>query len=109
MNQQNDRAQAPSDQPIWELDFDERLLHFGPGDLGERYDVVVVGGGVIGLATAALCRRAGLGRVAVVEQGRLAGDPSGRGAGVLAPALHRDPASPDLADFGHAGLALTLV
>jgi glycine/D-amino acid oxidase-like deaminating enzyme len=95
-----------SDQPIWDLDADRRLLDPGPGDLDTTYDVLVVGGGVVGLATAALCRRAGLGRVAVVERRRLAGGPSGRGGGILAPALHygTDPAS--LVALGLSSLAL---
>jgi glycine/D-amino acid oxidase-like deaminating enzyme len=97
---------APSSRPVWELEADERLLDPGPGDLGGRYDLVVVGGGVVGLTTAALCGRAGLGRVAVLERGRLAAGPSGRGGGILAPALHHgsDPAS--LVGFAAASLAL---
>jgi len=39
-----------------------------PPDLDRRPDVIVVGGGVVGLATAALCTRAGLGRVVVIER-----------------------------------------
>jgi glycine oxidase len=46
-----------------------------PDELDRRPDVLVVGGGVIGLATAVFCRRAGLGRVLLVEAGRLAGGP----------------------------------
>ncbi|HYT27349.1 MAG TPA: NAD(P)-binding protein, partial [Actinomycetota bacterium] len=38
------------------------------GELDPTPDVLVVGGGAVGLATAALCRRAGLGRVQVVER-----------------------------------------
>jgi glycine oxidase len=97
---------APSDRPVWELEADERLLDPGPGDLGGRYDVVVVGGGVIGLTTAALCGRAGLGRVAVVERARLADGPSGRGGGILAPALHHGTDPPSLVSFATASLAL---
>ena len=36
-----------------------------PADLDRHPDVLVVGGGVIGLATAVCCRRAGIGRVLV--------------------------------------------
>jgi threonine dehydrogenase-like Zn-dependent dehydrogenase len=43
-----------------------------PDDLDRRPDVLVVGGGVIGLATAVFCRRAGVGRVLVIEAVRLA-------------------------------------
>lgn len=68
--------------------------------------MLVVGGGVIGLATAALCRRGGLGRVAVVERGRLAAGPSGRGAGILALALHRGTDPECLFRFGHASISM---
>lgn len=50
-------------------------------------DVLVVGGGVVGLATAAFCRRAGM-RVLLVERGRLANAASGRAAGGLSPDIH---------------------
>lgn len=84
----------------------EQLDPGAPAELDRRPDVLVVGGGVIGLATAALCRRAGLGRVLLLERGRLAAGPSGRAAGILAPELHHwtDPAA--LVDLGRASLAL---
>jgi glycine/D-amino acid oxidase-like deaminating enzyme len=50
-------------------------------------DVLVVGGGVIGLAVAASCTRLGM-RVVLIEQGRIAGGPSGRAAGGLSPDAH---------------------
>src|SRR6266498_3050626 len=81
MKRHDDSAPRPSYQPIWELGSDERLLDPGPGALSGGCDVLVVAGGVIGLATAALCRRAGLGRVAVVERGRLAGGAAGGDGG----------------------------
>src|SRR6266540_2168314 len=56
MKRHDDSAPRPSYQPIWELGGDDP----GPGALSGGCDVLVVGGGVIGLATAALCRRAGL-------------------------------------------------
>src|SRR2546421_1310592 len=66
-----------------------------PQDLDRGPDVVVVGGGVVGLATAVACRRQGLARVVVLEAGRLAGTASGRAAGILAPEPHAwtEPAS----------------
>jgi glycine/D-amino acid oxidase-like deaminating enzyme len=68
---------------------DRRVLDPGaPEHLDATPDVLVVGGGVIGLATAAFCRRAGLDRVVVVERGRLASGPSGRAAGTLTPGIH---------------------
>jgi glycine oxidase len=59
-----------------------------PPDLDRRPDVLVVGGGVIGLATAALCARAGLGRVVLIERDRLAAAASGRAAALLTPEAH---------------------
>jgi glycine oxidase len=60
-----------------------------PADLDRHPEVLVVGGGVIGLATAVFCRRAGVGRVLVIEAARLAGAASGGAGGALAPALHQ--------------------
>ncbi|MFL6243216.1 MAG: FAD-dependent oxidoreductase, partial [Acidimicrobiia bacterium] len=59
-----------------------------PADLDRHPDVLVVGGGVIGLATAALCARAGLGRVVLIERERLAAGASGRAAALLTPEAH---------------------
>jgi NADPH-dependent 2,4-dienoyl-CoA reductase/sulfur reductase-like enzyme len=75
MKRHDDSARRPSYQPIWELGGDERLLDPGPGALSGGCDVLVVAGGVIGLATAALCRRAGLGRVAAFSAGQLSRAP----------------------------------
>jgi glycine oxidase len=65
-----------------------------PAQVELRPDVLVVGGGVIGLATAALCTRAGLGRVTLIERDTLAGGASGRAAALLTPEAHvwTDPA-----------------
>jgi glycine/D-amino acid oxidase-like deaminating enzyme len=60
-----------------------------PDRLDRRPDVLVVGGGAIGLATALYCGRAGLGRVLVIDAVRLAAGASGGAAGVLDPELHR--------------------
>ncbi len=50
----------------------------------EHYDVVVVGAGVIGCAVAYYVARAGL-STALLEKGRVAGEASQAGAGMLAP------------------------
>ena len=78
--------------PVWDdlLTEDERraLAPGVPERLDATPDVLVVGGGVIGLATAAFCRRAGVERVLVIERDRLASGPSGRAAGTLTPGFH---------------------
>jgi glycine/D-amino acid oxidase-like deaminating enzyme len=53
-----------------------------PDELPKAPDVLVVGGGQVGLATAAACSRAGM-SVLLIERGRLAAGPSGRNGGFL--------------------------
>jgi len=53
-----------------------------PDELPRTPDVLVVGGGQVGLATAAACACAGMSTL-LVERGRLAGGPSGRNGGFL--------------------------
>jgi glycine/D-amino acid oxidase-like deaminating enzyme len=77
-----------------------------PADLDRRPDVLVVGGGVIGLATAVFCRRAGVGRVLVIEAARLAAAASGGAGGALAPALHQLSDPPAFVALARASLAL---
>ncbi len=68
-----------------------------PDDLDRRPDVLVVGGGLVGLATAVACRRAGLGRVVVLERAdRLASGASGGNGGAIAPDMHVLTDSADL-------------
>jgi glycine/D-amino acid oxidase-like deaminating enzyme len=98
---------APSSEPVWELSAAAGRLDLGvPDELDRRPDVLVIGGGVVGLCTAALCRRAGLGRVVLLERGRLAAGPSGRAGGILAPELEDGSAAPALVELGRASLAL---
>jgi glycine/D-amino acid oxidase-like deaminating enzyme len=59
-----------------------------PARLPERPDVLVVGGGVIGLAIAAFCTRAGMDVLLVEREDRLAMGASGRAAGGLSPDAH---------------------
>jgi glycine/D-amino acid oxidase-like deaminating enzyme len=79
--------------PIWDdlLTEDDRS-ELEPGvsePLDDTPDVLIVGGGVIGLATAVFLRRAGIDRVLVIErERRLASAPSGRAAGTLTPGIH---------------------
>jgi glycine oxidase len=51
-----------------------------------RPDVLVIGGGIVGMATAVACRRAGA--VMLVEAGRLGSGASGGAAGLLLPEGH---------------------
>jgi glycine/D-amino acid oxidase-like deaminating enzyme len=76
-----------------------------PADLDRHPDVLVVGGGVIGLATAVFCRRAGMRRVLVIEAARLAAASGGAG-GALAPALHQLSDPPAFVALARASLAL---
>jgi glycine/D-amino acid oxidase-like deaminating enzyme len=86
---------------------DHGVLDSGvPADLDRRPDVLVVGGGVIGLATAVFCRRAGFGRVLVIEAGRLAAGASGGAGGALAPDLHRLTDPPAFVQLARASLTL---
>ena len=76
-----------------------------PADLPRRPDVLVVGGGVIGLATAVACRDAGLGSVVVLErEDRLAPAASGGNGGSIAPDMHALTDPPEFVAFGRASL-----
>jgi glycine oxidase len=77
-----------------------------PADLDRHPDVLVVGGGVIGLATAVFCRRAGMRRVLIIEAARLAAAASGGAGGALAPALHQLSDPPAFVALARASLAL---
>ena len=77
-----------------------------PAALDRHPDVLVVGGGVIGLATAAFCRRAGVGRVLLIEAARLAAAASGGAGGALAPELHQLSDPPAFVALARASLAL---
>jgi glycine/D-amino acid oxidase-like deaminating enzyme len=74
-----------------------------PDRLDRSPDVLVVGGGIVGLAVAAACRQAGLGRVVVLErEERLAPGASGGNAGAVAPDMHRLTDGPEFVAFGRA-------
>jgi glycine oxidase len=102
---------SPRGEPVWDataVGEDLAVLQPGvPADVDRRPDVAVVGGGVQGLAVAAMCVRAGLGSVVVIESGRLAGGPSGRAAGVLAPEIHLWTDPPAVVELGRHSLGLT--
>ncbi len=79
-------------RPIWDdiasADDLAALSPPAPDALPQRPDVLVVGGGVVGLAIAAFCTRAGLDVLLVEQQERLAMCASGRAAGGLSPDAH---------------------
>jgi glycine oxidase len=54
-----------------------------------RPDVLVVGGGILGVATAAACQEAGLGSVLLIEAGRLGAGATGGATGLLIPEPHQ--------------------
>ena len=56
---------------------------------GARPDVLVVGGGIMGVATAAACVAAGIGSVLLIETGRLGGGATGGATGLLIPEPHQ--------------------
>src|SRR5712691_13053669 len=53
-----------------------------------RPDVLVVGGGIVGVATAAACHAGGVGSVLLIEAGRLGSGATGGAAGLLLPEVH---------------------
>jgi glycine/D-amino acid oxidase-like deaminating enzyme len=77
---------------VWpdELTPDESAqLVRGAGVIAQpRPDVLVVGGGIVGVATAAACRRAGCGSVLLIEAGELGAGATGGAAGLLMPEVH---------------------
>jgi glycine/D-amino acid oxidase-like deaminating enzyme len=77
-----------------------------PERFDRRPDVLVVGGGAVGLATAVAGTLAGLGRVLVLEkEERLAGAASGGNGGAIAPDMHAYTDPPEFVAFGRASLA----
>jgi glycine oxidase len=97
-------------QPVWRdtagTDVLAALTPGVPAELDRQPDVLVVGGGVIGLATAALCAGAGLGRVTLIERDRLAAGASGKAAALLTPEAHVWTDPEPFVDFGRASLRL---
>ena len=81
------------DAPIWrdQLSDEERaMLGRGAGTITEtRPDVLVVGGGILGVATASVCHESGLGSVLLIEAGRLGAGASGGASGMLIPEPHQ--------------------
>ena len=78
---------------IWRdqlTDTERATLGRGDGAIDDpRPDVLVVGGGILGVATAAACLQAGLGSVLLIETGRLGAGATGGATGLLIPEPHQ--------------------
>jgi glycine oxidase len=74
-----------------QLSADQRaLLGQDPGHIANpRPDVLVVGGGILGVAAAAAINDAGLGSVQLIEAGRLGSGATGGATGLLIPEPHQ--------------------
>ena len=82
----------PAGTAVWrdQLTADESTqLVRGAGVIAQpRPDVLVVGGGMVGVATAASCYQAGAGSVLLIEAGTLGSGATGGAAGLLVPEAH---------------------
>ena len=76
-----------------------------PSQLPQSPDVLVVGGGMLGVATAIACQDAGLGEVLLIEAGRLGSGATGGAAGLVTPEPHRGTDLPPVAELGRVSLA----
>jgi glycine/D-amino acid oxidase-like deaminating enzyme len=93
---------------IWpdQLTHDERAW-LRPGlaePLDRAPDVLIVGGGMLGLATAAACVGGGFGSVVVIERDVLGAGASGGAAGLLMPEVHHGVDPPALVDLARLSL-----
>ncbi len=71
---------------------------------GATPDVLVVGGGILGVSTAAACADAGLGDVLLIETGRLGAGATGGATGLLIPEPHQWSDPEPFVDLERAGL-----
>jgi glycine oxidase len=72
--------------------------------LRKRPDVLVIGGGILGVSTAAACAEAGLGDVLLIETGRLGAGATGGATGLLIPEPHQWSDPEPFVDLERAGL-----
>jgi len=93
---------------IWrdQLTADERsvLGRADDGVAGARPDVLVIGGGILGVTTAAACAEADLGSVLLIETGRLGAGATGGATGLLIPEPHQWSDPEPFVDLERAGL-----
>lgn len=85
---------------------DRAVLDPGPSAMVSRPDVLVVGGGALGVLTAVSCARRGLGRVLLVEGRSVASGASGGAAGLLTPEAHHGIDPPPFVALARRGLDL---
>ena len=99
-----------AETPIWRdrLTTEERAqLGRGAGTISlSRPDILVVGGGIVGVATAAACHDAKLGSVLLIEAGRLGSGATGGAAGLLTPEIHEWSDPEPFVDLARASLEL---
>jgi glycine oxidase len=98
---------APSGDRFWtdQLDEGERaLLDRGVGRLQPRPDVLVVGGGIMGVAIAAACQAAGVGSVLLIEARHLGAGATSGAAGLLLPDAHQGADPAPLVELGRTSL-----
>ncbi len=77
----------------------------GAGIIPEpRPDVLVVGGGIVGAATAVACHEAGLGSVLLIESGQLGSGATGGAAGLLTPEIREWSDPGPFVDLARASL-----
>ncbi len=93
---------------IWrdQLTAEERsvLGRADDGIAGARPDVLVVGGGILGVSTAAACAESDLGSVLLIETGRLGAGATGGATGLLIPEPHQWSDPEPFVDLERAGL-----
>jgi glycine oxidase len=77
-----------------------------PDGFGRRPDVLVIGGGIVGVTVAVACQQAGLGQVMVLETATLGAGATGGAAGLVIPDAHQG-ADPDwFVDLARRSLVL---
>jgi len=77
-----------------------------PESFERRPDVLVIGGGIVGVAAAVACQRAGLGHAVVVEAATLGAGATGGAAGLLIPDVHQGSDPDWFVDLARKSLVL---
>jgi glycine oxidase len=96
------------DGAIWRYQLtpaERAALGRGEGTIPDRFpDILVVGGGIMGVTTALACHEAGLGSVLLIETGRLGAGATGGAGGLLVPEPHQWSDPEPLVDLEQASL-----